>query len=277
MYKHKVIACFFVDIFVMVNKQKSNCFCMKGIENETVMSSRDRLRDRYAKKYPDRDFTSEESANALDDEVIAELESYDAEIQGYRDNDKKMKDLFNSDPRSGRFLVNWASGGGNPIGYLLDIFGPELKEALESEEGRAKIVDSTNKYLERKAQEEAGESERMANYEQSINDLAAFAQEKGISDEQAIAIFEKVNQIGFDVIDGKYSRESFEMAYNAMNYTTDVETARKEGEVAGKNQKIEEKLAKVEKPIDMPPTVGGQGAGVPETTPKKKRTNMFGL
>ena len=103
------------------------------------------------------------------------------------------------------------------------------------------------------------------------------ADEKGLSDEQAIAIFEKVNQIGFDVIEGKYTRESYEMAYNAMNYAADVETARKEGEVAGKNQKIEEKLAKVEKPIDMPPTVGGQGASVPETAPKKKRNNMFGL
>lgn len=250
---------------------------MKGIENETVMSSRDRLRDRYAQKYPDRDFSSEDSANAIDDEVIAELESYDAEIQGYRDNDKKIKDLFNSDPRSGRFLVSWASGGGNPIGYLIDIFGPELLDALQSEEGKAKIVESTNKFLERKAQEEAGETERMANYEQSIADLSAFADEKGLSDEQAIAIFEKVNQIGFDVIEGKYTRESYEMAYNAMNYAADVETARKEGEVAGKNQKIEEKLAKVEKPIDMPPTVGGQGASVPETAPKKKRNNMFGL
>lgn len=250
---------------------------MEAIENEKVMSSRDKLRDRYAKRYPERDFGGENSESSIDDEIIAELEGYDAEIQGYRDNDKKIKDLFNSDPRSGRFLVSWAAGGGNPIQYILDIFGPDIQEALQSEEGRAKIVESTNAYLERKAQEEAGEAERMANYEQSINDLAAFADEKGLSEEQAIAIFEKINQIGFDVIEGRYTREAYEMAYNAMNYDTDVETARKEGEVAGKNKKIEERLAKVEKPLDMPPSVGGQGAAVPEPTPKKKKTNMFGL
>ena len=67
------------------------------------------------------------------------------------------------------------------------------------------------------------------------------------------------------------------MVYNAMNYASDVETARKEGEVAGKNAKIEEKLAKVEKPIDMPPSVGGQGAAVPEAPREKKSNNMFGL
>ena len=250
---------------------------METIGNENVKTSRERIIDRYAQKYPEKDFASEESAGMVDDEIIAELEKFDAELEGYRGNDKKIKDLFNSDPRSANFMVSWMAGGGNPIQYLLEIFGPELQEALESEEGRAKIVDSTNKWLERKATEEAGEAERMANYEQSVNDLVAFASEKGISDEQATQVFEKVNQIGFDVIEGKYTREAYEMAYNAMNYASDVETARKEGEVAGKNAKIEEKLAKVEKPIDMPPSVGGQGAAVPEAPREKKSNNMFGL
>lgn len=250
---------------------------METIGNENVMTSRERINERYAKKYPEKDFSSAESAAMVDDEIIAELEKFDAELEGYRANDAKIKDLFKSDPRSANFMVTWMAGGGNPIAYLLDIFGPELQEALESEEGRAKIIESTNKWLERKANEEKGEAERMANYEQSINDLVAFADEKGISEEQAMQVFEKVNQIGFDVIEGKYTREAYEMAYNAMNYSTDVESARKEGEVAGRNAKIEEKLAKVEKPAEMPPAVGGQGAAVSEVAKPKKSTNMFGL
>lgn len=250
---------------------------MEAIENEKVVTSRDRLRDRYAAKYPEKDFNAEGSENSIDDEIIAELEAYDAEIEGYKANDKRLKELFNNDPRSASFMVRWAAEGGNPIQYLLDIFGPELKDALESEEGRAKIIDSTNKWLERKAAEEAGESERMANYEASVYELSAFAEEKGLTDEQAVEVFEKVNQIGFDVIEGKYSRESFEMAYNAMHYAEDVETARKEGEVAGRNTKIEERLSRVDKPLDMPPAVGGQGAGVGEQAPKPRKSNMFGV
>ena len=193
---------------------------METTETKEVMSSRDRIKDRYAKRYPERDFNGENASDVLDDEVISELEKYDAEIEGYRANDKKIKELFNSDPRSARFVVDWSSKGGNPIQYLLEIFGPELMDALQSEEGKAKIVESTNKYLERKATEEAGESERMANYENSIKDLVAFADEKGLSKEQAVAVFEKINQIGFDVIEGKHTRDAYEMAYNAMNYTT---------------------------------------------------------
>lgn len=250
---------------------------MEVTETKDVMTSRDRIKDRYAKKYPDRDFNAEDAVTAIDDAVIEELEAFDAELEGYKSNDKKIKDLFNQDPRSGRFLVSWAAGGGNPIQYLLDIFGPELTEALESEEGRAKIVESTNKWLEKKAAEEAGVAERMANYEQSVNDLAAFAEEKGLSDEQAVQVFEKVNQIAYDALEGKYTREAYEMAYNAMNYQTDVESARKEGEVAGRNAKIEEKLAKVEKPASMPPSLGGQGAGVDEKPKPRRSSNMFGL
>jgi hypothetical protein len=103
-------------------------------ENEKVMTSRDRLKERYSQKYPERDFSAENAENELDDEVIAELEKFDAELEGYRGNDKKIKDLFNSDPRSANFMVSWMAGGGNPIQYLLDIFGPDLQEALESEE-----------------------------------------------------------------------------------------------------------------------------------------------
>jgi hypothetical protein len=65
------------------------------------------------------------------------------------------------------------------------------------------------------------------------------------------------------------------MAYNAMNYADDVEKARKEGERDGRNERIEEKLKKVAKPADMPPTVGGQGAGVAEAKPRKKVDPFF--
>lgn len=241
-------------------------------ETEKVTRPMDRLRNRYAAKYPDREYSGENAEDALVADVLAELEDFDAragEFEEGRAQSQKMVDLFNRDPRSSRYLLALASGEGNPIDYLLDIYGPDLLEALQSEEGRAKIVESNNKWLEKKASEESTMQGRMDNYEKSISDLAAFASEKGLTDEQAVGIFEKVNQIGFDAIEGIYTRESFEMAYNAMNYAGDVEKARKEGERDGRNERIEEKLKKVTKPADMPPTLSGQGAGVAEAKPKK--------
>lgn len=247
-------------------------------ETKEVTRPMDKLRDRYTSKDPAKDYSGENAEDALVADVLAELEGYDARLGEFEEGkaqSQKMVDLFNRDPRSSRFLLALASGEGNPIDYLLDIYGPDLLDALQSEEGRAKVVDSNNKWLERKASEESTMQARMDNYEKSIGELASFASERGLSDEQAVAIFEKVNQIGFDAIEGVYSRESFEMAYNAMNYSSDVEKARKEGERDGRNERIEEKLKKVAKPADMPPTVGGQGAGVAEAKPRKSVDPLF--
>lgn len=247
---------------------------------EEVTRPWDKLRDRYTSKNPDKEYSGENADDALVADILAELEGYDAQLSEFEEGKKqsqKMVDLFNRDPRSSKYLLALASGEGNPIDYLLDIYGPDILDALQSEEGRAKIVESNNKWLEKKASEESTMQARMDNYEKSINDLAAFASEKGLSDEQAVAIFEKVNQIGFDAIEGIYTKESYEMAYDAMNYKTDVETARKEGERDGRNERIEEKLKKVSKPVEIPPTVGGQGSGVSEKKERPKKNDMFGL
>ena len=247
-------------------------------ETEKVTRPMDRLRDRYVSKNPDKEYGGENAEDALVADVLSELEDFDARLAEFEEGRKqsqKMVDLFNRDPRSSKFMLALASGEGNPIDYLLDIYGPDLLDALQSEEGRAKIVESNNKWLERKASEESTMQARMDNYEKSISDLAAFATEKGLSDEQAVAIFEKVNQVGFDAIEGIYTRESYQMAYDAMNYANDVEKARKEGERDGRNERIEEKLKKVAKPAEMPPTVGGQGAGVAEAKPRKEADPFF--
>lgn len=249
-------------------------------ETKEVTRPWDTLRERYISKNPEKEYGTENADDALVADILAELEGYDARLAEFeegRAQSQKMVDLFNRDPRSSKYLLALASGEGDPIDYLLDIYGPDLLDALQSEEGRAKIVESNSKWMEKKASEESSMQARMDNYAKSVADLQAFASEKGLSDEQAVEIFEKVNQIGFDALEGIYTRESFEMAYDAMNYATDVETARKEGERDGRNERISEKLTKVSKPADMPPTVGGQGAGIPEAKPKAKKPDMFGL
>lgn len=247
-------------------------------DTKEVTKPMDRIRERYISRNPDKDYSGENAEDALVADILAELEGYDARLAEFdegRAQSQKLVELFNRDPRSSKFMLALASGEGDPIDYLLDIYGPDILDALQSEEGRAKIVESNRKWLEKKSSEESTMQARMDNYEKSVNDLVAFASEKGLSDEQAVAIFEKVNQIGYDAIEGIYNRESYEMVYDAMNYANDVEKARKEGERDGRNERIEEKLKKVSKPADMPPTVGGQGAGVAESKPRKKVDSFF--
>lgn len=272
--KHKVRGRFCLFNFVGKVEDKTDCFYMEKTENKELTSSRDLLKERVLKDYPETDFDAENAQDDLDDKVVAMLKKYDEEIEGYRSNDKKMRELFNKDPRGGRLLLGMASGA-DPITYLLDIFGPDIMDAMQSEEGKAKIAESHAKWAERKAAEEAGESTRMANFEQSITDLVAFADEKGMSDEEAIGMLERLNQLSEDALEGKYSRDSFDMVYKAMSYDGDIEKARSEGERDGRNAKIEERLATVNKAPEMPPSLNGQGGAVAEPTPKKTGDPML--
>ena len=261
-------------IFVLENRKQNILFIMEVTENKEVKKGRDRYKDYMSQKYPDKVFDGDNATDDLDELVASELEANASELEASRANNKKLVDLMNKDPRHARYIMRMMTEeGANPLSVMMEIYGPDLMDALQSEEGKEMMSKATEKYLEVKASEEAGEAERMQNYEQSVKDIAAFADEKGLNDEQAVAVFEKINQIGFDVIEGRYTREAMQMAYDAMNFSSAVENARKEGERDGKNAKIQERLAKVSKPIEMPPAVGGQGATVPE--PKAKKRDDF--
>lgn len=249
---------------------------MKTAETEKVTTPRDRIKEMMRSRYPDRTFDGDNEYDELDDLVASELERNGRELDELRAANQQIVELFNRDPLSGEYLMRRAtSQDTNPIGIMLDMFGPDIVDAMQSDEGRAKIAEATTKYMERKAQEQAGEQERADNYEKSIKDLVAFADERGLSKEQAAEIFDRINQIGWDITEGIFSRETIQMVYDGMNYSSAVERARAEGERDGRNARIDEKLAKVKKPVEMPPSVTGRGGSVPEAKATAPKDSFF--
>lgn len=254
---------------------------MEKKENQAVISSRDKIKGRLAQRFPDRQFQTEDgqdAQNAMDDSLEEMLSEYEANATSFRENSKKLTDLFASDPKAARMFMAWASGE-NLASHLLENFGDEFKGALESEEGKEKFLDAHNKWLDKVAANKKAEEEADANFKTSIQTLESFQQEHNLTDEQAIAVFDKVHKIGLEMVQGIYSAESFEMAWAAMNHDTDVASARTEGEIAGRNARIKEKMRKGTD-SQLPPSLGGQGAGAGEKKPASKRRtalDMFGL
>lgn len=256
---------------------------MEKADNQAVSTSRERWRERLTKRYPDRQFVGQDGTDAQDviddslDEMFGEYESRENE---YTTNSKRLNDLFASDPRIGSLFMRWAEGG-NIMEHLIEDFGDEFLDALGSEEGKSKFLDAQNRWLDKVSQNKAAEEEAEANFRQSIEALNAFQQEHNLTDEEAIAVFDKVHKIGTDMVRGIYDPESFLMAYNAMNHDKDVDVARAEGELAGKNAKIKEKMrAGSDLERNLPPALNGQGASVAERKPANKRRtalDTFGL
>ena len=99
-------------------------------EENTIKTKRDLALERFQQRYPDREFADDE---AMWGQVNDDYADYDNQINGYRERESQMANMFAADPRSARFLMDWKNGG-DPVIMLVRQFGTDIKEALEDPE-----------------------------------------------------------------------------------------------------------------------------------------------
>ena len=203
-------------------------------------SNRDRYMERLKAKYPDREFADDE---ALYGQINEDYDNYDGELSGYREREKALSDLFASNPRSAAFLTDWRNGE-DPIVVMIRKFGDDFKAALEDPEKQEALAAANKEYAERIAEEEKYEEEYQKNISETYATLEKMQQEKGLSDEDIDGAMDFLVGIMRDGLLGKFTSESITMALKAIKHDSDVELADREGEVRGRNTKIEEKLRK---------------------------------
>ena len=99
-------------------------------DTEQVKSKRQLMTERMQSRYPDKDFSDEES---LYGQIYDDYDEYDKNISGYQEREKSFSDMFTSDPRSARFLTDWRNGE-DPVIGLVRQFGTDIKEAIDDPE-----------------------------------------------------------------------------------------------------------------------------------------------
>lgn len=208
--------------------------------NTKVKTSRDRYMERLKAKYPDKEFADDE---ALFGQINDDYDDYDKQVADYREREKPLYDMMNSDPRSASFLTDWRNGE-DPIISLVRRFGDDFKAALENPEKQEALAAANKEFAERIAEEKKYEDEYQKNIQETLGTLEAMQQERGLSDEDIDGAMDFLIGIMRDGILGKFTRESVDMALKAIKHDSDVELADREGEVRGRNAKIEEKLRK---------------------------------
>jgi hypothetical protein len=207
-------------------------------DNQQVKSRRESFSERLKSKYPDMDFADEE---VMFGRINDDYDDYDSQISTYKDREKKMADMFSADPRSAHFLVNWREGG-DPVVELVRMFGTDIKERLEDPEWQAQIAEANKDFVERVAKEKALEEEYQKNLVETKDALDRFQEKNGLSDDEVDEVMGMLQKVLTDGVMGKFSEQSMEFALKALNHDNDVEVATQEGEVRGRNAKIDEKL-----------------------------------
>lgn len=223
-------------------------------ENKQVTSGRERVGARLKNKYPDKEYADDE---ALFRQISDDYDEYDAALKGYKEREGKLTDMFTRDPRSAQFITDMAQGK-DPWVSLINRIGIEgVKELLEDPSKIDDFAKSNKEYVDRLSKQKELEALWEKNMrEQTLPMLEAKKTEYGLSDEEIDAAADWIRDVTNDAVTGLIKAETIDMALKAINHDTDVASASAEGEIRGKNTKVE---AQLRKPVrgDGTPTLAG--------------------
>lgn len=253
---------------------------MPDIDNKNVTTSRDRLLGLASERYPDRHFQGQigqdgqEGQDSLEDAIYEMISDYSTKQAAYDENNGKLRDLLMSDPESAEFMQKWIETG-DPRKALVEQFGDELGM---SEEARSQFGDNLSSWRTRKEENDRLASESQANWDKSLADLEEWGNAKGLSLEQKRDVMGRLLAITFNGMENKYGTDDFELAWKAINHDSDVDNAREEGMVAGKNAKIRSVKRDRAAAASLPPaSVGGQGMRGREPKPAEPQSVWSGI
>lgn len=237
---------------------------MEEKENQVLTNSKkDAVGGRLKKKYPDKDFADEE---VLFGQINDDYDDYDNRISNYEEREKKLGDMFTSDPRSAAFLINWRDGA-DPIVELVRQFGSDITDAANDPERIDAIAKANKEYAERVAKDKELQEQYEKNLEASLQMLDDMEKTQGVSSGDIDAAMELLIAVTGDALVGKFAPESVQMALRAIRHDEDVQTAAENGEIRGRNAKIDMTLRKPSRGDGMPQINGANNAQRP-----RKRT-----
>lgn len=239
-------------------------------ENNAVKSRREQQLERLRKKYPDKKFEDDEEIYG---QISDDYDQYEQELEGYKGREKTLSDMFAADPRSAQFLTDMHNGT-DPVVGMVRNFGIEIKDVLDDPEMQEKIAEANKEYVERVAKSKKLDEEYDKNMDATLETLRSYQSEHGMSDEQIDKAVDFLLGIVRDGVMGKFSAEALDMACKALNYDADVAAAGEEGEIAGRNAKIAEKLRKSKQGDGTAPLGGKNGEGVRQ---QRKSESIFDL
>lgn len=232
-------------------------------EQQEVKSRRDQHIERLRNKYPDKKFEDDEEIYT---QISDDYDSYEQEIEGMKGREQAFSDMFTSDPRSARILMDWKNGQDPAVG-LVRLYGTDIADAINDPEKQEAIAEANKEYMERVAKEAEYEEQYQSNLASSLSELERIQTEQGLSDEQIDAAMGWIMTVAKDAMLGKFTPETIQAAIKAQNFDSAVEQASQEGEVRGRNAKITEKLKQSQKGDGTNPLGGRNGMAAP---PKKR-------
>lgn len=211
-----------------------------------------RIRKSLMAKYPDFKAESDDEWASKEDEYFGEVED---ELGAYRASEEQLQEMIQANPELAEVINDMVA---SKLPFRAAIARHYSQEDLVPKDGDTDFEAYSKEYndrLERTRKREAVMKEIMANEATSLDNIEKFAKENNLSDEDRQNLTNYINDFFNDMMYKRISPEMLAMFRKAITHDSDVDGARREGEITGRNANIE---AKIQEETD-----GTAGDGIP--------------
>lgn len=215
-------------------------------------------REEYPDEYGEGEY-DDARVSALRKRILEDFKKTKSDLAAMAEKNKALFAFVDENPEFGEFLDK-VKEGVSPELALLDIYGEEFLSAKDGSEER-------NKYMEAKNKKKADADEISKNLSESKEALPKILEELGFPTDRIAEFEEFENKMWESLGKGKFDKDYYGAMIKAMDYDKNVNTAREQGRVEGRNEQIEEKLNK-EGGDGIPTSENGGGGKSPQTQEK---------
>lgn len=226
-----------------------------GEQEAPTMNSRQAFVDRIKTRHPELDESDEEGFYSAVNADYDEDDQGREELKRYKEDDEKLRGIFEQDPRMANMFLGMARGE-NVLEYLIDNFGQDFLDAIndpEDPEIRDRIAEKQQQWLENQAKNKELEQQAADNLEKALDAFDAVAEEMGADEQAQEEAFKRYTEFQQRAIVNDVDEDMWRLFFKGVNYDLDVEQAGIEGETRGRNAKIRERLRSTQErnPMDM--------------------------
>ena len=224
----------------------------------TAKSKRDAYLEGFRKKHPDwKDDDEEGFYGALSDDDAAREE----EMNGYKSREEELSTALSGSPLNAALFLDAANGTPIPLS-ILKRYPNEVKAWMDDPENSEEIEKVFTDLAERMEKNKQLDEEAQKNLEETnalVDQMIADGEIK--DEEEANQLVEFLGKIALGLTTNHLEKDWLIAAKNAINHDTDVEAARSEGEIAGRNAKITAQKKESKRGASNHTAMGSSNAG----------------
>ena len=216
--------------------------------------------ERFAKRHKDIDFEDKEARyGAMNEDADA--------LSRYEEDGKALSEMFDNNRWVAAMAMDLTKNPDlNPI-PLMASQGIDIGAAMQDEKIGQEVAQQIADFQQKKIDEENHEKELMDNLQKSADAM----EQLGLDDDAKADLWEKFFKVIGDAENGIISTETWQLFKNAQSYDADVASAREEGAMQGRNEKIQNKVKRSEK-NEIPPSLSTNGGA---SSTKKKSSGFW--